>query len=348
MSYQVCRVQKMTSGSVRGIQIHDRREKNISHTNPDIDRERTGENYDLAEQGGDFYAAVKKRIDQLNLKRAVRKDAIVMAQVLVTSDSDFFEGMDEERTMAFFKDSYDFLADRYGRENVISATVHMDERTPHMHFNFVPVTKDRRLSAKDVLNRTSLVDQQDAFFDAVGSKYGLQRGERQDSGKRRVHMETAEYKAYTEQLIQMDVELMEATQDVENAKTVAKEYAREAAEAAERAKTAKEELNTLQSQIDAKKGVYEATEGEYERVSRILKKRKEELAIVEAAIMRGHEEGDKLFGTSEMNRRIAEAKERATVNNRLNLLERFIAAYPDIKERLDEFTKQSRSKHKER
>lgn len=187
----------MGSGSVKGIQIHDKREKEgISHTNKDIDWDRTKLNYDLhPAQNSNFNSAVKRRIEQLSLKKAVRKDAVVMAQVLVTSDNDFFKGLSSDQQKQFFKDSYDFLADRYGKENIISATVHLDEQTPHMHFNFVPVTDDGRLSAKSVLNRQALIEQQDDFVSAVGKKYGLQRGVRSD--ERREHLETAEYKLKT-------------------------------------------------------------------------------------------------------------------------------------------------------
>lgn len=196
MSYGIVRVQKMRSGSVKGIEIHDRRLKDgISHTNQDIDWNRSQENYDLhPAQNESFTRAVKQRIAELNLTRAVRKDAVVMAQVLVTSDHSFFEGMSREQQRDFFKDSYEFLAERYGRENIVSATVHLDERTPHMHFNFVPVTEDGRLSAKSVLTRQSLLEQQDRFHAQVGQRYGLERGER---GGKRQHLEVIEYKAAT-------------------------------------------------------------------------------------------------------------------------------------------------------
>lgn len=196
MSFAICRVQKMGKGSVKGIQIHDTRQQGLSHTNPDIDWERSSFNYDLhPAQNKNYNQAVKERIEQLHLKRAVRKDAVVMAQVLVTSDNAFFRGLSEEEQKSFFQDSYDFLANRYGAENVISATVHLDEQTPHMHFNFVPVTADGRLSAKAVLTRQALIEQQDLFISSVGSKYGLQRGVRSD--EKREHLETADYKLKT-------------------------------------------------------------------------------------------------------------------------------------------------------
>lgn len=195
MSYGVVRVQKFHAGSVKGIQIHDRREKDgISHTNKDIDWSRTQLNYDLhTAQNKNFSKAIKDRIISLSMKRAVRKDAVVMAQVLVTSDHTFFKGLTENEQKQFFQDSYEFLKERYGKENVISATVHLDETTPHMHFNFVPVT-DGRLSAKAVLTKQSLIDQQTKFYEKVGKKYGLQRGER---GGRTKHLETAEFKKQT-------------------------------------------------------------------------------------------------------------------------------------------------------
>lgn len=196
MSYGIVRVQKMSAGSVKGIEIHDRREKEgISHTNKDIDWERTSQNYDLhPDQNSNFNKAVKARISELNLSKAVRKDAVVLAQVLVTSEHDFFKRLSKEQQEQFFKDSCIFLAERYGKENVISATVHLDERTPHMHFNFVPVTADGRLSAKSVLTRQSLIEQQTAFQKQVGEHYGLERGLQ---GGKKKHLEIAELKVQT-------------------------------------------------------------------------------------------------------------------------------------------------------
>lgn len=195
MSFGIVRVQKIRAGSVKGIQIHDQREKGYSHTNPDIDFSRSEENYNVHKlRNSNFTQDVKKRIDGLDLKRAVRKDAVVMVQVLVASDKEFFDGMTLDKKEQFFHDSYDFLKKRYGEENIVSAIVHFDERTPHMHFNFVPVTEDGRLSAKSILTRQSLIDQQDKFFEEVGKNYNLERGIK---GGKKKHLEVAEYKAHS-------------------------------------------------------------------------------------------------------------------------------------------------------
>ena len=209
MSFGIVRIQKFTAGSVKGIEIHDRREKEgISHTNQDIDWERTSLNYDLhPAQNDNFRKAVNERISQLELKRAVRKDAIVMAQVLVTSDHNFFDNLSFERQKCFFQDSYEFLEKRYGIENIISATVHLDEYTPHMHVNFVPVTDDGRLSAKSLLDRNSLIEQQTSFFEQVGKRYELERGLQ---GGKKKHLEITELKA-----LMAHQHALEASQKVE-------------------------------------------------------------------------------------------------------------------------------------
>ena len=251
MSVGIVRVAKMTSGSVKGIEIHDRREKDISHTNKDIDWERTKENYDLhPDQNRNFYQTIKERISELNLPKAVRKDAVVMAQVLVTSDHDFFKGLNKEQQEQFFKDSYNFLAERYGKENVVSATVHLDEKTPHMHFNFVPVTADGRLSAKSILTRQSLIEQQTAFYEQVGKDHGLNRGqtkaERIEKGDYRKNMTMPEYKAYTAELERVKEQVATLTQTEQKAlESVSK--------AQEKVQGIQDSIKPLQAEYEAKK-----------------------------------------------------------------------------------------------
>lgn len=189
MSFAIVRVQKFKSTGVKGIQIHNLREKE-SRTNPDIDKDRSEKNFALVECT-DFKAAVKNRLENLNTTKAVRKDAVVMAQVLVTSGPEFFEEMAPEKQRQFFEDSLDFLADRYGKENIFSAVVHMDEKTPHMHVDFTPISEGR-LSAKAIFTRSELGQLQTDFAQNVGGKWGLQRGiSREDKRK---HLDTEAYK----------------------------------------------------------------------------------------------------------------------------------------------------------
>lgn len=247
MSYGIVRIQKFTKGSVKGIEIHDRREKltdETSHTNPDIDWDRSHLNYDLhPDQNQNFYQAVKNRINQLDLSRAVRKDAIVMAQVLVTSDHDFFECLTDDEQKKFFEDSYLFLADRYGMENIVSATVHLDEKTPHMHINMVPVTDDGRLSAKSVFTRASLINLQDRFHEQVGQEFGLDRGER---GGKKKHLSVIDYKIAT-----AAGELEQTEQSLEFGKKLVNEERTELDQLRAENQTLKSENNQSKKQLEA-------------------------------------------------------------------------------------------------
>lgn len=194
MSYGIIRIQKFNAHAVKGIEIHDQRKKDVSHTNPDIDRSKSMENYALYESDS-FSSGVNQRIQELNLKKTPRKDAIVMCQALITSDKEFFDQRPAGQWKQFFVDAFKFVKEQYGAENIISATVHLDEKTPHLHVNFVPVTPDDRLSAKSLLTRESLRKLQTDFFYNVGAKYGLKRGESRE--EKRKHLSTEEYKQKT-------------------------------------------------------------------------------------------------------------------------------------------------------
>jgi len=215
MSYGIVRVKKIKAGGVTGIQIHDRREKEKSNTNPDIKTEQTPFNYSFGGLADNrtYRSAVKERIESLNLKKAPRKDATVMSQVLFTSDRFFFENLryidsqanydsvfstvtgKHDSVKDFFQDCYDFACKVYGKENIVDATVHLDEMTPHMHVSFVPATTDGRLSAKDVQSPTKLIKLHDDFFKDVGNKWGLLRGTERDKKEPKLqHMKTSEFK----------------------------------------------------------------------------------------------------------------------------------------------------------
>lgn len=189
MSYGIIRVQKFKAQGVRGIQSHDHRERE-SRTNPDIDKEKTPLNYSL-QPCENYNQAVQNRLKSLESNKAVRKDAVVMCQLLVTSDSKFFENLTPPKQEAFFKQSLDFIANRYGKKNILSATVHMDEKTPHMHVNMTPV-KGSRLTAKTLFDRNELRDLHTDFHRSVGQFWGLQRGESRED--RRRHLDTEAFK----------------------------------------------------------------------------------------------------------------------------------------------------------
>ena len=115
-----------------------------------------------------------------------------MNSFVVGSDKTFFDKLPKALQYEFFTDCTKFFAERYRKENIISAVVHLDETTPHMHLNLMPVTKDGRLCSKQLFDKPQLQQFQTDFYEEVGKKYGLQRGK---EGSQRKHLSTAEFKA---------------------------------------------------------------------------------------------------------------------------------------------------------
>ncbi|MBQ9753057.1 MAG: plasmid recombination protein, partial [Paludibacteraceae bacterium] len=148
-------VMKHTKASCGHMFAHfDRRAEHISNEN--LDRTRTHLNYNLAiHQQMDQGEFVRKRCSEVRMQN--RKDVNIMASWVVTVPKD----LPLEEHKQFFQGCYDFLENRYGKENVVSSYVHMDEITPHMHFAFVPVVPDKKrdgfkVSAKECITRTDL------------------------------------------------------------------------------------------------------------------------------------------------------------------------------------------------
>ena len=173
------------------IENENERDENYVGSNTCIDSSRTKNNYRLVFRNSSYTDFINERIKELNLPKAPRKDAVLMASFVLGSDKEFFNGLDEDEQNDFFRDCTNFFIGRYGRKNIISAVVHNDETTPHLHLNLIPV-KDGRLCAKDLLNRNELSELQTDFHEKVGKRWGLQRGK---EGSTASHLSTAEFKA---------------------------------------------------------------------------------------------------------------------------------------------------------
>ena len=201
MSTLVLHMSKFKKDAIRGIQSHNRRERE-SHSNPDIDYNRSAGNYDLHESASDNYAqAIQNRIDDLLMVKAVRKDAVHMCGLIVSSDKSFFTRMGKEETKRFFEEAAAYLTNFVGKKNVISAMVHTDEKTPHMHFLHVPVTPDGRLSANSIYTRASLKKLQTDLPGYLQSRgFDIQRGVEQKPGSAKKHLDTREFKQQQESL----------------------------------------------------------------------------------------------------------------------------------------------------
>lgn len=189
MSHSILRVSRVKNfNDVMGLMKHIERTAK-EYANIDIDKFKSEMNYNLIDFALENYnERIKARIEEgFNRKRKIRSDAVRLVDGLITSDEKFFKGMDQDEIKAFFENSLEFIKTEYGEENIVYATVHLDEKTPHMHFGFVPLTEDGRLSAKDVLgNKKSLSILQDKYNGFVNHHgYELERGERAIDTKRK-------------------------------------------------------------------------------------------------------------------------------------------------------------------
>ena len=184
-------MEKYKRADVVGIERENERDENYkSARNPQIDKPTTYLNYHTMPYEKKYLSFIDKCIKRLSLRRKIKDDAVLITSFILGSDKEFFDGLTAEQQKQFFADCTDFFSERYGKENVISAVVHLDESTPHLHFNLMPVT-DGRLCAKELFDRTALHDLQTDFYEAVGKKYGLERGKEGSTAK---HLDTVAYK----------------------------------------------------------------------------------------------------------------------------------------------------------
>ncbi len=184
-------MEKYKRQDVSPVEKENERDENYQGSNPQIDCERTSDNYHLIYPQGKYIDMINKRLDTLTLKRKIRSDAILMNSFVIGSDGEFFRGMRAWGQYAFFEDCARFFMDKYGYENMLSAVVHVDETTPHLHLNFVPINNGR-LSSKSLFDRQKLAELQTELWEQVGKKYGLQRGKEKSQA---THITAAEHKA---------------------------------------------------------------------------------------------------------------------------------------------------------
>ena len=193
MSYAIMRMEKRNAGNIVGMFKHNER-KNENYSNEDINRELSSQNYQLIEC--DSY---KEKINQeikerYKVNKSIRKDAVLCVETVFTSDKEFFDKLTPEQERLYFEKSVEFLKEQFGEKNIIFATVHKDETTPHLHAGFIPMTDDGRLSYKNFVNsKYDLIKLQDKYFEKMEFFPELERGQNSKETKAR-HLANQEYK----------------------------------------------------------------------------------------------------------------------------------------------------------
>ena len=219
ISYIVLNMKKYPQGDIVKVALENERQEGYVRIGKEtIDTSRTKNNYHMIPPPEKGYAEfINQRIRQAGVKRKVKDDAIKMVSFVMTSDKDFFDSMPLEVERAFFADCVNFVKKRYGEENIISAVVHKDETTPHLHINFVPITPDNRLSAKYYFDG-KLAELQTAVYEEVGKKWNLSRGKVGSTAK---HVDP---KTYHKVVKQATDDARAENEDLKEANATAREY----------------------------------------------------------------------------------------------------------------------------
>ena len=175
--YAILRFAKYKGPEIGHIESHNERTKEKYASNPDIDTSRSHLNFHLVFPERKYRAEAEKQIAEAGCR--TRSDSVRVVEVLVTASPEFFKGKKKAEIKAYFQEALDFIQQHQNPRTIISAVVHMDEKTPHMHLCFVPLTKDKRLSAKEIVgNKKKLTWWQDEFWKHMVGKYpDLERGE---------------------------------------------------------------------------------------------------------------------------------------------------------------------------
>ena len=200
MSYAIIRNANYKKDNLAGLYKHNER-KNKNYSNTDIDKTKSIKNYSIKQCNTTYLNAIKILQKENNLQGRIIKTTNVACELIITSDKDFFENIGEEETKRYFQTAYNFVANykNLGEKYILSAKVHMDETTPHLHLVFVPVvhkfdnksgkTVDKIACSEYWKGKDSYKQLQDNFYKYISDNgFDLERGK--SKGTKHIDTET--------------------------------------------------------------------------------------------------------------------------------------------------------------
>lgn len=200
MSYAIIRNEKYKRERLKFIYRHNKR-LNRNYSNKNIDPNRINLNYSLKDTNMNFEKTFDNIKEEYKLKGQIKKVSNIACEYIITSSKEYFENAGEEETKRYFIESYNFVKEykNLGEEYILSADVHMDEETPHMHLLFIPVvhTLDKKGNKIDKIacsefwkEKDSYRQLQDNYYEYIKEKgFDLERGNK-DSKIKHLDMET--------------------------------------------------------------------------------------------------------------------------------------------------------------
>lgn len=195
-------------------------------------------------QSNNWMQDIQDEINQAGAK--TRSNSVVALDAIYTASGEFFKCKSNEECNQYFRDCLEFHQRKFG--HVISAVIHYDETTPHMHILSVPLTQDGRLSAREIVgNRANLSRMQTEFFEQVGRGYGLERGVQMDGQEKKRRITAQEWQL--RQTKQEKAKELEELGAIKHSKKSARERATRAREQAEQQRAENSRLRTVEGQI---------------------------------------------------------------------------------------------------
>lgn len=220
-------------------------------------------------QSNNWMQDIQAEIDRAGAK--TRSNSVVALDAIYTASGEFFKGKSNEENDQFFRDCLQFHQRKFG--HVISAVIHYDETTPHLHILSVPLTHDGRLSAREIVcNRANLSRMQTEFFEQVGKEYGLERGIQMDGQEKKRRITAQEHKL--REVTAEKQKQLEELGAIKHSKQSARERATRAREQAERQQTENSRLRTVEGQIRDRMEQEQATA---KQLAELNKKARQEL-----------------------------------------------------------------------
>ena len=225
MSYAIIRNANYKKDNLAGLYKHNER-KNTNYSNKEINKNNFTKNYSIRQCYTTYSKAINQLIEKNNLKCRITSYTNLACEFIITSDKEFFERIGEEETKRYFQVAYNFVANykNLGEQYILSAKVHLDESTPHLHIVFMPVihTKDKSGNKIDKIacseywkGKDSYKKLQDNFY-----KYITENGFNLERGKEREveHLSTEKLKQITN-YDNIKYEMEQEVQPIENQNT---------------------------------------------------------------------------------------------------------------------------------
>ena len=192
MSFAIIRHIKHKTGSLNLAYRHNER-KNTNYSNVDIDKSKGFQNYSIVPCPTTYSNRFNQMRSQFQLKGQIKATSNLACEYLITSDNDFFKEIGPEETKRYFECAYKFVCNyrNLGKEFILSAKVHLDETTPHMHLVYIPVvhTKDKNGNSINKIScsefwkgKNSYIDLQDKFYSYIKKcGFDLERGRNREN-----------------------------------------------------------------------------------------------------------------------------------------------------------------------